>query len=113
MTNIEGNEMADFVFAGPLDSTLAKAFDGAVTSMIELSTAGRSDLLEEHASVSAVVSRLGMRLLGDRGLLNAVIEMCADGPGEGDIEGALSVLEDMGVVDLSDEVLAQIHAVRS
>lgn len=104
--------MAEFTFNGPLDPALVKAFDRATFELGRLAITN-DDFEEEHVSADRIVNRLGLRLLhGDSGLLNAVIICLGDGPAEGDVKGALSVLWDMGVVDLSDDVLNQIHAVR-
>jgi hypothetical protein len=107
--------MAEFTFNGPLDPALVKAFDRATDAVFELGRLAitNDDFEEEHVSADKIVGRLGLRLFnGDDGLLNAVLNCLGDGPAEGDVEGALSVLWDMGVVDLSDDVLNQIHAVR-
>lgn len=105
--------MAEFTFSGPLDPALVKAFDRATDAVFELGRLAitNDDFEEEHVSADRIVNRLGMRLFnGDVGLLNAVIICLGDGPAEGDVKGALSVLWGMDVVDLSDDVLNQIYA---
>lgn len=106
--------MAEFLFNGPLDRALVKAFNRALDTAFDLSRllTQNYDLGDEYASAVALVDKLGMRILNDSGLLRVVLDCLTAGPAEGDIEGALSVLWDMGILDLSDDVLNQIHAVK-
>ena len=105
--------MADFQVTGPLDTTLVRVFDRVVDAALELGRLHDGDLpggssYEEYHAVHEVALKLGVRLLGSRDLADHVIECLADGPAEGDVLAALSVLWDLGVVDLDSAVQAQI-----
>jgi hypothetical protein len=104
--------MANLSLTEPLDLRLAYTFDRAVDAAFELSRMNNDIpwVDEEHRAADALLSRLGLRLLGSQELLDEVMACLGDGPAEGDVLAALSVLWDMDVVDLSPAVLAQVNA---
>lgn len=105
--------MADFQVTGPLDTTLVRVFDHLLDSVFELGRLCDGDLpggssYEDYCVVREVALKLGARLLGSRYLAERAVECLASGPAEGDVLAALSVLWDLGVVDLDSAVQAQI-----
>lgn len=100
--------MADFYVTGPLDTTLIRVFDRSVDATFELGESADSSLFADYENMRAAALRLGERLLGSHELADRVIDCLADGSGEGDVLGALSVLWDMGIVDLDEAVFDQV-----
>lgn len=98
------------IVEGPLSEPLAAAFDEAVTASFAL---GRDPLVDGGPAWEAsqeAVRVLGRALLGDDGLVDDVTCSCGDGPGEGDVWGALAVLADIGDVELGPALVAQLRA---
>jgi hypothetical protein len=103
--------MGDFVLSAPLDPQFIKAFDAATTACFEYERlrppAWRA---RENEMLSESANRLGRRLLGSQALLSAVYATLGEGPGQGDVLGALDVLYESGRLEItSPELLRQVQ----
>lgn len=99
-----------YLITQPLDPSLIRAFDAAVTAWLEFQkTPGYSGWAACDVALRESAAELGTRLLRNRHLAREVIESLQDGPGEGDVLAALDVLFDMGRLELSEVVRAQVR----
>lgn len=102
--------MGDFVLSAPLDPHLIKAFDAATTACFEYERL-RPPVwrARENEELSNATNRLGRRLLGSQALLSAVYATLGEGPGQGDVLGALDVLYETGQLEVtSPELMRQL-----
>ena len=101
--------MSRFSVSEPLNMVLVRAFDRLATTAFEMNELSNDSSCELAIDeVHSSLRRVGVRLLGDDGLYDEVMNCLGDGPARGDALGALLILQRRGDVELSNSVLYQI-----
>lgn len=97
------------IVEGPLSEPLAAAFNEALSACFVLGADQREDGGPVWEAAQEACAVLGRALLGDDDLVRDVGCVCGDGPGEGDVFGALVELAEGGEVELGPALVVQLQ----
>ena len=102
---------AQFSRTEPLNENAIRVFDDRVDTYFRLIDRERYFAAQEVIDDARNAMEMsGFTLFGDKELVKLVVECLGEGPREGDVLAALSVLYDMGVVELTGAALSQVDS---